>query len=306
VLEQTFGLAAKESPDGLVKRLTAALGMERADWPTSLLRRIWEALLELESGRRKSAVHEARWLNLLGYALRPGYGLAVDDWRVAETWKTVQGKLTHAAATSRTESLILWRRIAGGFSAGQQRALAEPLLASIRTLHKRQTSGKGSDPTFSPHEAVEVLRLLGSLELLGGDVKIELAGLLLDLLPKPKLQPLQPALAWAIGRLGARQPVYGPLNTVVPIADVSRWITALIDLDQYDPHTLFALVQLARRTDDRYRDIPADLRDRLTAWLDSHSAPAHSLALIHHGGALDRDEQARVFGEALPKGLKIR
>ena len=81
----------------------------------SLLRRIWEMLMELEPGRRKSPPHEARWLNLLGYCLRPGYGLAVDDWRVAETWKTVQGKLAHSAATSRTESLILWRRIAGGF-----------------------------------------------------------------------------------------------------------------------------------------------------------------------------------------------
>ena len=62
-----------------------------SDWPTSLLRRIWETLIELEAGRRRSEPHEARWLNLLGFALRPGYGLAVDDWRVAETWRLVQG-----------------------------------------------------------------------------------------------------------------------------------------------------------------------------------------------------------------------
>ena len=36
-------------------------------------------------------------------------------------------KLAHAAATSRTESLILWRRIAGGLTQAQQRALAQPL-----------------------------------------------------------------------------------------------------------------------------------------------------------------------------------
>src|SRR5712675_986218 len=96
--------------------------------PAGLVRRgLTTARLELESGRRKSSAHEARWINLLGYCLRPGYGLAVDDWRVAETWKTVQGKLAHPAATSRTESLILWRRIAGGLTSGQQGALAQPL-----------------------------------------------------------------------------------------------------------------------------------------------------------------------------------
>ena len=138
----------------------------------------------------------------------------------------MQGKLAHAAATSRTESLILWRRIAGGLSPGQQRALAEPLLATVRTLHKRQTSGqgKGTDPTFSPHETLEVLRLLGSLELLAGEVKIELGGMLLELLPKKKLEPIRPAICWALGRLGAREPAYGPLNTVVPAAEASDWI----------------------------------------------------------------------------------
>ena len=85
--------------------------------------------MEVEAGRRRSPVHEARWLNLLGFALRPGYGLAVDDWRVAETWRIVQGKLVHPAAACRMEGWILWRRIGGGLVAGQQQALAEPLLA---------------------------------------------------------------------------------------------------------------------------------------------------------------------------------
>lgn len=306
VLVATFGPAGTEKPAALMHRLTETLALERGDWPTSLLRRIWEALIELEAGRRKSAAYEARWLNLLGYSLRPGYGLAVDDWRVAETWKTVQGRLAHAAATSRTESLILWRRIAGGFSAGQQQAIAEPLLASIRTLHKRQTSGKGTDPTFQPHETVEVLRLLGSLELLPGGVKQELAALLLDLLPKRKLQNLHGAIAWTLGRLGAREPVYGPLNTVVPAQVVSRWIETLLELDALEPNVTFALVQLARRTGDRFRDIGDGLRARVLAWLTQRQVASHSLALVEQGGELDAEEQTRVVGDALPKGLRIR
>src|SRR4029453_12027905 len=82
VLEDTFGPGGNEKPETLMKRLAIAAESERGDWPPSLLPRLWENRMELEAGRRKSPQHEARWLNLLGYALRPGYGLAVDDWRV--------------------------------------------------------------------------------------------------------------------------------------------------------------------------------------------------------------------------------
>ena len=306
VLAETFEADARQSPDTLIKRLTETIGMERGDWPTSLLRRIWEALLELEPGRRKSPLHEARWLNLLGYALRPGYGLAVDDWRVAETWRTVQGKLAHAAPTSRTESLILWRRLAGGCSAGQQRAIAEPLLSAVRTLHKKQMTGKGSDPTFSPHEGLEVLRLLGSLELLPGETKIELGNLLIDLLPKRKLEALRPALAWGLGRIGARVPVYGPLNTVVSPREAAVWAEKILDVGEESPMSVFALLQIARKTGDRYRDLPESLRDKVLAWMERANAPSHALELVRTGGQLDEQEQSRVFGESLPKGLRIR
>ena len=154
-------------PEGLVKRLVAATGTGRNQWPTSLCRRIWEALMEVEPGRRRSAVHEARWLNLLGFALRPGYGLAVDDWRVAQTWTALQGKFAHASADVRVEGWILWRRIAGGLAAGQQQALADPLLGPVRSLHHQLTTGKGrSDFGFAIPETAEMWRLLGSLELL--------------------------------------------------------------------------------------------------------------------------------------------
>jgi actin-like ATPase involved in cell morphogenesis len=308
VVESTFGQAAGSDPNWLMKSLVEAASAERHEWPTSLLRRLWEMLIELEAGRRKSPQHEARWLNLLGYALRPGYGLAVDDWRVAETWKTVQGKLAFAAPTSRTESLILWRRIAGGLSSGQQRALAEPLLATVRTLHRRNTSGtsKGADPTFSPHEALEVLRLLGGLELLAVEVKIELGHMLIGLLPKKKLEPIRPAIAWSLGRVGAREPAYGPLNAVVPAETASEWIEKLIPTETADAMTQFAIVNLSRRTGDRFRDLDESQREHITAWMRARAAGEHAIKLVAEGGELDQEEQAHVFGESLPKGLRIR
>ena len=305
VLEKVFGPDGTEKPDSLLKNLSAALELERADWPTSLLRRIWEKLIELEPGRKKSAVHEARWLNLLGYALRPGYGLAVDDWRVAETWRTVQGKLAHAASSSRTESLILWRRIAGGFSAGQQRAIAEPLLALVRQLHKQSTGGGKQTGALSSHDALEALRLLGSLELLPGNIKLELGQLLVDLLPKKKLEALRPALQWTLGRLGARQPLYGPLNTVLAADVAERWLAELFKSESPDGQTIFAAVQLARKTGDRYRDLAERVRRETIAWLESQQAAAHTVDLVENGGQLDAEEQSRAFGESLPKGLRL-
>ena len=125
-----------------MRELSGVLRSDRSSWPPSLLRRMWDTLLVLADGRRQSPVHEARWLNLLGYALRPGYGLAVDDWRVAETWRHVRGKLLFQAASSRTESLILWRRVAGGLSSGQQAAIADPHLGAVRGMYGRFTGAK--------------------------------------------------------------------------------------------------------------------------------------------------------------------
>ena len=307
----TFAPDGKDSPDGLPKRLAEALGLDRGDWPPSLLRRVWEALLEFESGRRKRPVHEARWLNLLGYALRPGYGVAVDDWRVSETWRLVAGKLAHQASTSRTESLILWRRIGGGLTSGQQKALAEPLLGPIRALHKRFASGGtkgGGDAGLGPHEANELLRLLGSLELLPLKLKGELGSMLVDLSGRKKLEPMRGAMLWTIGRLGARVPLYGPLNTVVAPEVAARWLEALLASEtiQSDAMLPFSVVQLARRTGDRYRDISEPVRERAIAWLTARGASLHHLQLVQEGGELDADEAGRAFGESLPKGLRLR
>ncbi len=264
--------------------------------------------MDLESGRRKSVEHEARWVNLLGFALRPGYGLAVDDWRVAETWRTVQGKLVHASPAVRNEAIILWRRIAGGLSRGQQQALADPLLSSIRNLHHRYTAGttRGEDASLRPNELAEIWRLLGSLELLDVARKIELGDMLVALLPKRKLANLQGPMIWALGRLGQRVPVYGPLNTVVPRDTVEQWLDELLSYATGDPATgTLAIMQIARRTDDRYRDLSDKCRRHVVAWLEDQQAPPHLIELVRNGGQLDMEEQRQVFGESLPKGLRL-
>jgi hypothetical protein len=310
LIQAAFAPASAETaikPESLVKRLEERTELRRRDWPMSLLRGLWEALVEFEPGRRRTAEHEARWLYLLGFSLRPGYGLAVDDWRVAQTWRLLQGKRAFHAPACRVEWLILWRRIAGGLAAGQQRALAEPLVALLRPALGPNRGGKSRKPDFAAgsHEAAEVWRLLGSLELLGVPAKIELAEALLSLLGREKIGAVRDAGVWALGRLGARVPMYGPLNTVVSAEQVEGWLGGLFDSKLAPEALAFSVVQMSRRTGDRYRDLSESRRERVLAWLDRLEVPAHYRELVAEGGQLREEEQGLMFGESLPRGLRV-
>jgi len=307
-IQAVFGPSGQSKPAGLIKQLAQVIGAGREQWPASLLRRMWDLLMEFEAGRRRSESHEARWLNLLGYALRPGYGMAVDDWRVAETWRRLQGKLHHPTPACRIEWWVLWRRIAGGLAAGQQQALADPLLAPLRAVYRQLTSsksaGKGADLPFGPHEQAEIFRFLGSLERLPLALKLELGAILLELVGRKKWQDCRGAILWAIGRLGARHLVYGPLNAVVPAEKATEWVDRLLQVSTDDPNVALALMQLARRTEDRYRDLPEKNRQAVLRWLADHQAPQHFQVLVRDGGSLETEEEGLVFGESLPIGLR--
>lgn len=304
-IAKVFGDNSNAKPSQLIGKLAEAIGSDRHAWPTSLLRRVWELLLEHEPGRRLSPQHEARWLNLAGYALRPGYGFAVDDWRVAETWRNVRNRLAFPA--SQAESLILWRRIAGGLTTGQQLTIAEPLLASTRGLHRRFTGGKSTSTTaaIDPAQSAEVWRLLGSLELLPVPVKTELGNAIVDLLPKRKLETVRSAMLWTLGRLGQRAPIYGPLNTLVPPSRANQWVDAVMDLATDDPIAPLVAMQLARTTGDRHRDLEQSKRDQVARWLEAKNAANHLVELVRTGGTLDEEERSQVFGESLPVGLRL-
>ncbi len=105
--------------------------------------------------------------------------------------------------------------------------------------------------------------------------------------------------------LGARTPLYGPLNTVVPAETAGTWLKRLTDSFGGDPAGPLAVMQIARKTDDRYRDLSAKQRDLAAAYLVRENAPSHFVALVQSGGMLDREEQGLIFGESLPKGLRL-
>jgi hypothetical protein len=227
----------------------------------------------------------------------------------------------------RTEWWILWRRVAGGLEPGQQQTLAEPLMAALRarwsaragqhSQRRLARAGKasGGEFRFGSNEYAEVWRLLGTLELLDIGLKIELGQLVFDLGLRKGLEAVREASAWALGRLGTRVPVYGPLNTLVPVDIVETWTQRLLALDadpvfvrrvgELPPSAIFVGVQLTRRTGDRYRDVSDELRNAVQQWLVKRHAPKHFVTLVGEGGDLHADEQILVFSESVLPGLKI-
>ena len=304
-LDRIFGESPTASPKDAYQLVSEAIGVSRKQWPVSLLRKLWGYLHEHGESRKRSPETEARWLNLLGWSLRPGFGFPADDWRVQQTWRSVHNKLMHRSSAGISESIVLWRRIAGGFTAGQQNALYQDAWSRIKPMF----SGGGNP--LNNNVAAEMLRLLGSLERISNPEKTALAESCLQSLSKKKMEPLRPAMLWTIGRLGCRVPVYASLHQTVPSERVSSWIEQLIAFDsgwieKESAAYSLALMLLARKTGDRYRDVPQAIREKVVARLRSVRAPDLHLELVERVGQLDEENASQIVGDSIPLGFSLR
>ncbi|HMP89934.1 MAG TPA: Hsp70 family protein [Kiritimatiellia bacterium] len=293
----------------VITQLETITGIKRDDWPVSFLRAMWQVMMEISEFRKLSAAHEQRWLNLTGYFLRPGFGYAIDDWRITETWRILPTGIHHPANEAvRAEWWILWRRIAGGLNQGQQSALGLPLVAAFRQLMKGkskvQFSG-GWDIRFGTHEMVELIRMLSMLERIDNSHKEILGDWFLHRIKSGKHNTEIAACIWGLAHAGARSLVYGPMQSVLHPEKVSEWLTSLCDLGRTTREMNFTLMMLSRRTGDRYCDIDEEVRNQVIDALKESEAEPHFIKLVSEGGMLDRDELNQSLGDSLPRGLAL-
>ena len=297
------GAAGSVSPLVLVRELETALDAGKDAWPLAAIRALWDALLAGAEGRGASPEHEARWLNLCGFLLRPGFGQQLDEWRIQQLWKLYsQGIRFPRAVQCRVEWWGLWKRIAGGLSRAQQQELfnqtAPFLLPRLKARMKEKRSLVG------PQELREYWQLLASCERLAGGIKEELGAALLPAVAKGKATDAE---IWALGRLGARAPFAGPLNCVAPRDKVEAWVERLLGVDwPRQSSTVFALAQLARCVGDRERDLDADLRQRLATRLRALPHGERAARLVSEVVPLEGQERARILDESLPVGLVVK
>jgi hypothetical protein len=284
-------------PATLVSDLEDALDLKRESWPLSLVRPLADTLLQVADGRKFSARHEVRWLNLFGYCLRPGFGDPGDTTRTAHARKIYQAGMAFPRELQcQVDWLVLWRRVAGGLSAAHQHELRN-YLGGLGIGRKKSGTRMNSQ---LEHEA---WRLLASLEHLSGASRAALGE---ELLRKLKKEPADGGWLWSLSRLGARIPLYGSLTCVVPAEAAAEWISALLALREVTPETASAVLQLGRRTDDRARDIGDDTRHRAIAKLAGAGvADEMILRRLTDFVAPDRADVVRTFGESLPRGMRL-
>lgn len=304
LLRGTFPTAgAPGDPVALMRQLEDALGAGKDAWPVEAIRRLWDVLWEQRSGRSISAGHEARWLNLCGFLLRPGFGHDTDPWRIEQLWKLLpQGPRFPKAVQCRVEWWNLWKRVAGGLSRPQQTELfnqTAPWL--LPRLKSKQRDRKGP---VGPQEIREYWQLLANCERLPPTSKADLGNALAAAVAKGKATDAE---IWALGRLGARAPFCGPMNCVVDRQTAEGWVRQLLDCDWRRPETTaFAAVQLARFVGDRERDLDEDLRGRLAERLRGLPSGERAARMVTELVALEAQERARILDETLPVGLEIR
>jgi hypothetical protein len=285
------------APEELFSQLEATLGYDRDVWPVYAIRKLCDVLIEVAEGRKKSASFEARWLNLFGFCLRPGFNAELDEWRIRQARVIYHDGLAHPKNTDcQVQWAVLWRRIAGGLSAGQQHDLYQ---------RHRSILGLGSKKRgkrLNGHLEREIWRLLASLERLPVPDRVFLGQELLD---KLREQPKDKSYLWAIGRLGARIPFFGPLNCVIPAETAAAWIEALLKLPVLTSDTVSAIAQLGAKTDDPVRDIAEAYREDILQQLEHRGHADHLLQSLREFMPPARMDAAKVFGESLPAGLRL-
>lgn len=299
-LERFYGSRASDVETreikGLRNDVERLLG-QRESWETPLLRELFGVLWAGARRRRRSVDHERLWFNLAGYCLRPGFGYPLDEWRVGQLWALYeQGVQYPQDAQNRAEWWTLWRRVAGGLEATAQARLGAELLIGLRPLTGK--SVKEKSPGIE-----DMARLAGVLERLPGARKGELGELLLARLAR---KGESPQLWWAVGRLGTRVPAYGSAHDVLPTTTATAWLERVLALDwKVVTPAAFTATLLTRLSGDRERDVEESVRQRVIQRLRAAKSPTSWRRMVEEVVELDEADAGRVFGEALPPGLRL-
>ncbi len=281
-------------PEQLPARLEQALGLGRSSWPLATIRALADKLLALADGRRKNAPHEARWLNLTGFCLRPGFGFPGDDYRIEQARRIYAGGLTFGNQVQcEIDWWIFCGRIAGGLNRNQQGDIFQRLSAILLPKQKKQVR-------MNPSLLREMWRTAASLELLPQQTKAQLGDGLLGMVKRGEM--LEVAV-WCLSRLGARKLFSGPINLVVSAAVAAKWVEAMLRLP-HTPALLDAVVHMARLTGDSARDLAPSTLDAVRRACETSPRAADLLRQLSGEGD-DLAASSRVFGEDLPAGLVL-
>ncbi len=301
-IEKVYGKAKGQGDErdakSLLRELERVLG-ERVAWPPDLARQIADRLLPLAKQRRRSPEHERTYFLLLGFALRPGFGVPGDDTRVEAAFELFREKLTFAKEPrSWPQFWIAWRRMAGGLPERAQLAMRDDL---DRFLAPHDPRSRKPKPPVA-EAAGDLIELLSWLERVPDARRAELGGWLLDRTWTER----DPRLWAALGRLGAREPAYASAHHVVTPRIVERWVDHLLREKWAEvPTAARAAWTMSRVVGDRARDLSEPTRLEVARRLSSVGAEPRWVLGVRELVAREERDRAELFGDDLPPGLRL-
>jgi molecular chaperone DnaK (HSP70) len=289
----------RESKD-LPRELERLLGERRA-WTLESNRCLFDALAEGRAARRRSEDHERVFWMLAGYTLRPGFGAPLDEQRVSQLVPLFEAGIAGGAnPRSWQQFWIAWRRIVAGVREDTQTrlfGLLEPFLAPNELKLKRSKSLKAAE--FSH----DLLELAASLERIPVERRVALGEWLIERTYRDR----DPRLWSALGRIGARVPGYASAHHVIPARNAENWLDHLLRERWHEVPTAAATAaQLARKTDDRARDVADAVRDEVVRRLEALGADTELISGVREFVPVVEAERAAWFGEELPVGLRLK
>ena len=186
----------------------------------------------------------------------------------------------------------MWRRVSGGLKREQQQALIEHLFPQLG----RQT-----------FDLAEMCRLAASLERIPLETRRRLGDMIVKRLLR-RAAAGNDHLCWALGRLASRMPLYAGSDSIIEPERIELWFGELQRLDWSS--TLYrnlnaAFSQACRVTGDRARDVAPECRQDVSRKIKASGGTKQQLAVLTEALSFDNADQNRLFGEALPAGLRL-
>ena len=288
-----------EKPGQLMKKLEDIFQINRNEWSLQLIRQMADFLLKFNPKDFKAAPLEARWMNLTGFCLRPGFGDTSDEIRQKKLWSLwFGGPKFKTDAQVNAEWWVLWRRISGGINAGRQEQVAHALMKMLAPNDSYKKNTK-----YGAQEKMECWRCLASLER----IPVKLKKRITDI-QATRVSKLEDYELWGIARLMARRLFYGPVDLTMSNKDASSYAKLIMvsNPKQASNMVLFALCRLAAKTGESFLDINEKLRKEILTYFKDHNCQENIAKHVEEIVEDSREESKQILGDSLPLGLTLK
>ena len=283
--------------NSIFKEIEKVIGSERNSWDAEMLRQLFDVFIEREAEFRQSQASMTIWCRLLGYTLRPGYGVKGDSERVDRMWKMVFDSFDYENVEFWAEWWGMWKRIAPGLSPERQLELEKLVISILFPPKKREKKPR----KIVQHERNQLWRLLGHLERLSVEEKTKLGNLILD---TPMSFGVDFVSLSTLARLGARELAYAQDSLMVPPSVANEWAAKL--LRKAIPGSSYldtALREIGRKTGDRMVQIEDQLRSEILDVFKKKLKKKNFIKPLLKAAKLEEKELQEITGEVLPSGF---